>query len=172
MSSNLSYDVVVIGGGNAGFSAAVSAAQSQAGRVLLIDKCPEEWAGGNSYFTAGAFRTVHGGLDDLLPIVKNVDDETAKIIDLNSYTREDFLNDMDRITDGKFDRELGRVLVDESNKAVKWLAGNGLRFELSFNRQVSLTTFILRKLFFFGKVAVLESVVEIENGAENWMLLI
>jgi succinate dehydrogenase/fumarate reductase flavoprotein subunit len=167
MSPNLNYDVVVIGGGNAGFSAAVSAAQSQAGRVLLIDKCPEEWAGGNSYFTAGAFRTVHGGLDDLLPIVTNVDDETAKIIDLSSYTREDFLNDMDRITDGKFDRELGRVLVDESNEAVKWLAGNGLKFELSFNRQVSLTTFNLRKLFVLGTV-VFERIVVFESGVENW----
>jgi flavin-dependent dehydrogenase len=54
--------VLVVGGGNAGFSAAMPAAQSGAKRVLLIDKCPEEWAGGNSYFTAGEFRTVHDGL--------------------------------------------------------------------------------------------------------------
>jgi succinate dehydrogenase/fumarate reductase flavoprotein subunit len=102
-----------------------------------------------------------------LPIITNVDDETAKIIDLSSYTREDFLNDMDRITDGKFDRELGRVLVDESNEAVKWLAGNGLKFELSFNRQVSLTTFNLRKLFVLGTV-VFERIVVFESGVENW----
>lgn len=41
-------DVLVVGGGNAGFSAAVAAKQGGAGRVVLIDKCPKEWAGGNS----------------------------------------------------------------------------------------------------------------------------
>ena len=65
------FDIVVVGAGNAGYSAAISAAESLGpgggGRVLLIDKCPEEWAGGNSYFTAGAMRTVHDGLKDVLP---------------------------------------------------------------------------------------------------------
>jgi len=137
--SFLNCDVVVIGGGNAGFCAAVSAAQSHAGKVLLIDKCPEDWAGGNTYFTAGAFRTVHGGLDDVLPLVSNVDKATSKLIDLDPYSTEDFLDDMSRITHNKYDKQLGRTLVEESNQAVKWLARNGLDFELSFNRQVHLT---------------------------------
>ncbi|KAK2740324.1 hypothetical protein FQN55_008905 [Onygenales sp. PD_40] len=128
-------DVLVAGSGNAGFSAAVSAAQSGAKRVVLIDKCPEEWAGGNSYFTAGAFRTVYHGLQDLLPIVNNVDDETAKIIDMEPYTPKDFSNDMTRITAGRSDPQLSRILVQDSNSAVKWLARNGIRFQLSFNRQ-------------------------------------
>jgi succinate dehydrogenase/fumarate reductase flavoprotein subunit len=125
----------VVGGGNAGFCAAISAAQSGAGKVILIDKCPEEWAGGNSYFTAGAFRTVHHGLEDILPIVNNVDSETANIIDLAPYTRDDFLGDLSRVTHGRFDPELGKELIDESNESVKWLARNGVRFQLSFNRQ-------------------------------------
>lgn len=132
----LSCDVVIIGSGNAGFSAAVSAAQCQAGKVVLIDKCPEGWAGGNTYFTAGAFRISHNGLQDILPIVSNVDDETAKAVDLDSYTNEDFLADMNRVTKGQYNRELGKVLVDQSNEAIKWLAQNGLEFQLSFNRQV------------------------------------
>jgi succinate dehydrogenase/fumarate reductase flavoprotein subunit len=131
----LTTDVLIIGGGNAGFSAAISASQSGAKHVLLIDKCPEDWAGGNSYFTAGAFRTVHGGLDDVLPLVNNVDTETSKLIDLDPYTSDDFLKDLERVTAGKYDRALGRKLVEESNEAVKWLAGNGVRFQLSFNRQ-------------------------------------
>ena len=133
--SSIECDVIVVGGGNAGFSAVVSAAQSRAGRVLLIEKCPEEWAGGNSYFTAGAMRTAHSGLKDLLPLVNNVDAKTASLIDLEAYTRDDFLSDMARITHGQYDRELGRTLVEESNDAIKWLAKNGIRFQLSFNRQ-------------------------------------
>jgi succinate dehydrogenase/fumarate reductase flavoprotein subunit len=141
--SSVSCDVVVIGGGNAGFCAAVAAAQSQAGKVILIDKCPEEWAGGNSYFTAGAFRAVHGGLEDVLPLVSNVDKETSKLIDLDPYTTEDFLNDMARITHDKYDKKLGKALVEESNDAIKWLAKNGLDFQLSFNRQVSGKSYCL-----------------------------
>ncbi|KAH7360210.1 flavoprotein subunit of succinate dehydrogenase/fumarate reductase [Rhexocercosporidium sp. MPI-PUGE-AT-0058] len=133
--SSVECDVVVVGGGNAGFCAAISAIQSGAGNVLLIDKCPEEWAGGNSYFTAGAMRTAHSGLKDVLPLVNNVDTEIAKLIDLEPYTRDDFLADMDRITHGKYNRELGRTLVEESTSAIQWLAKTGVRFQLSFNRQ-------------------------------------
>jgi succinate dehydrogenase/fumarate reductase flavoprotein subunit len=135
--SHIECDVVVAGGGNAGLCVALAAAQSNAGSVVLIDKCPEEWAEGNSYFTAGAFRTAHGGLPDMLPIVNNVDEKTAEMIDLESYTREDFLADLSRVTHGWYDRELGQELVEGSNEAVKWLAENGLKFQLSFNRQVS-----------------------------------
>ncbi|KAH6720379.1 flavoprotein subunit of succinate dehydrogenase/fumarate reductase [Leptodontidium sp. MPI-SDFR-AT-0119] len=133
--SSIECNVIVVGGGNAGFCAAISAAQSGARNVLLIDKCPEEWAGGNSYFTAGAMRTAHSGLKDVLPLVNNVDAEMAKLIDLESYTRDDFLADMERITHGKYDRELGKTLVEESTSAIQWLAKNGVRFQLSFNRQ-------------------------------------
>ncbi|KAL1969132.1 hypothetical protein VTN77DRAFT_386 [Rasamsonia byssochlamydoides] len=128
-------DVLVVGSGNAGFCAAISAAQAGAQHVVIIDKCPETWAGGNSYFTAGAFRTVYAGLDDLLPLVNNVDDETASRIDMSPYTEQDFANDLDRITGGRADPSLARVLVQDSNSAVKWLAQNGVRFQLSFNRQ-------------------------------------
>lgn len=145
------WDVLVVGGGNAGFSAAISAAEALSSttttsstttspptpppRVLLIDKCPESWAGGNSYFTAGAMRCAHAGLPDLLPLVNNVDAALASRIDLDPYTTDDFLADMDRVTGGRYDRALGRRLVDDSNATVRWLAARGVRFQLSFNRQ-------------------------------------
>ncbi|KAI4926820.1 uncharacterized protein J4E92_005980 [Alternaria infectoria] len=128
-------DVLVIGGGNAGFSAATAAAEAGARRVVLIEKAPEEWAGGNSYFTAGAFRTVHNGTSDLLPIVNNVDTETAKLIDMEPYTKDDFQKDMDRVCLCRSDPDLSKALISESNEAVKWLANNGIRYQLSFNRQ-------------------------------------
>lgn len=128
-------DVLVVGGGNAGFSAAISAVESGASRVMLIDACPEDWAGGNSYFTAGAFRAVYHGLQDLLPIVNNVDSSIAQKIDMEAYTAADFEKDIIRICDGRSDPELSHILVHDSNDAVKWLAGHGVRFQLSFNRQ-------------------------------------
>ncbi|TPX16267.1 uncharacterized protein E0L32_003916 [Thyridium curvatum] len=135
MSVPSSCDVIVAGSGNAGFSAAISAAQSGARHVLLVDKCPEEWAGGNTYFTAGAYRTAHDGLLDLLPIVNNVSREQAAKIELGPYTERDFQQDLDKVCVGRSDPELAKALVSESNDAVKWLAENGIRFQLSFNRQ-------------------------------------
>jgi len=128
------YDVIVIGSGNAGFSAALSAAEHGAKRVLLVDKCPPEWAGGNSYFTAGAYRTVFHGLEDVLSFVTSVEPETAKKIDMTAYTNQDFWNDLMRVTNGRADPELGKVLVDESRETVGWLAKKGIKFQLSFNR--------------------------------------
>jgi succinate dehydrogenase/fumarate reductase flavoprotein subunit len=136
--------VLIIGGGNAGFCAALAASQSTTG-VLLIDACPPSWAGGNTYFTAGAFRTAHAGLDDVLPIISNVDDETAKLIDLAPYPEDEFLQDLERVTRGQYDRPLGKELVNESGEVVKWLASRGLVFELSFNRQVGFAVPLVLK---------------------------
>ena len=130
-----SCDVIVVGGGNAGFSAALSAVENGAQHVIIVDKCPEDWSGGNSYFTAGAMRTVHGGLEDLLPVVNNVDADLAKQVDLNPYTQEDFRADMDRICLGRSDPALSKILINESNATIKWLAKHGVRYQLSFNRQ-------------------------------------
>lgn len=130
-----SCDILVVGGGNAGYSAAIAARQAGAKHVVLIDKCPEDWAGGNTYFTAGAYRTVHGGLDDLLPLVNNVDEDLAKLIDLDPYTEDDFRSDVSRICAGRSDVALSNALIQDSNAAIKWLASIGIRFQLSFNRQ-------------------------------------
>ncbi|KAJ5595227.1 uncharacterized protein N7459_001435 [Penicillium hispanicum] len=129
-------DILVIGGGNAGFSAAVSAAQTNPkAKIIVVDKCPADWAGGNSYFTAGAFRTVHDGLDDLLPLVNNTTTEQARRIDMPVYSEADFTNDLHRMTGGRTDPALSKILVQDSRSTIGWLAQNGIRFQLSFNRQ-------------------------------------
>ncbi len=83
---------------------------------------------------------MHNGLEDVLPLVSNVDAETAKTIDLAPYTKEDFLDDMEKVTHGRYDRELGKTLVEGSREAIGWLSGLGLEFQLSFNRQVSISS--------------------------------
>lgn len=129
-------DVLVVGSGNAGFSAAISAAQSNPNAsIVVIDKCPRTWAGGNSYFTAGAFRTVHDGLADLLPLVNNAAPDQAARIDMPVYSETDFAHDLDRMTGGRTDPALSKILVQDSRSTIGWLAQNGIRFQLSFNRQ-------------------------------------
>ncbi|KAJ5129789.1 uncharacterized protein N7515_005828 [Penicillium bovifimosum] len=136
MSLSQKTDILVIGSGNAGLSAALSAAQTNPTlKVTVIEKSPSSWAGGNTYFTAGAFRTVHNGLSDLLPLVNNTTPSQASRIDMDPYTESDFTADLQRMTGGRTDPALSKALVSDSRAAITWLASNGVRFQLSFNRQ-------------------------------------
>jgi tricarballylate dehydrogenase len=128
------YDVLVVGAGNAAFSAA-HAARERGARVGMLEKAPREWLGGNSYFTAGAFRTVYDGLDDLRPLLEDLDEQTARRVVLPPYRRDDFAEDMRRVTHGRCDPHLTRILIDDSAEVVRWLHGKGLRWRLMFERQ-------------------------------------
>lgn len=136
---DLQWDCVVVGSGHAGSCAALSATEHGLKRVLIIDKCPEEWVGGNGYFTAGAHRTTHQGLHDLLPIVCNVTPEQASDIDMEPYAAEEFTSDIMRLGDGQSNPGLVEAVVQDSRGAVQWLAERAkIPFTLSFNRQAYL----------------------------------
>ncbi|MEU6711382.1 FAD-dependent tricarballylate dehydrogenase TcuA [Nonomuraea sp. NPDC046802] len=126
------HDVVVVGGGNAGFSAAHAAAE-RGRRVLLLERGPAEEAGGNSYYTAGAFRVAHDGLGDLVDLLDPDARHAATV--LPSYPSADFAADMARVTDGRNDKALTEVLIGESAGTLRWLHGKGLRFRLMYERQ-------------------------------------
>jgi len=137
--SHLKFDVIVVGSGNAGSSAALSAIDGGCEHVLLIDKCPPEWVGGNGYFTAGAYRTVHGGLTDILDIVPNVDPELVTTIDMEPYTHEQFTKDIMRLSDERSEPSLVKVLVDDSHDTIWWLSKRvKIPFIFSFHRQAYL----------------------------------
>ena len=128
------WDVIVVGAGNAGMCAA-HAARERGRRVLVLEKADEAWSGGNSAFTAGAIRLAHGGLDDLRDAVEGVDDELADTTDLDPYTEDEFLTDMRRVTLGRGDEAMARILVGDSAAVVRWLRDKGLRFRLMYERQ-------------------------------------
>lgn len=131
------YDVIVVGSGAAGLTAALSAYTSNPRlRILIVEKAPQKWSGGNGYFTAGAYRTAHDGLASLLPLVSNVHAEQRDKIDLAPYTTEDFQHDLQRVTEGRSDKLLGSVLVNDSLDTVRWLKEHGnVDWWLSFRRQ-------------------------------------
>jgi tricarballylate dehydrogenase len=130
------WDVIVAGAGNAGMCAA-HAARERGRRVLVLEKADEEWSGGNSAFTAGAIRLAHGGLEDVRDVVEGVDDELAATTDLDPYTEDDFLADMRRVTLGRGDEAMARILVGDSAGVVRWLHEKGLRFRLMYERQAN-----------------------------------
>jgi tricarballylate dehydrogenase len=127
-------DVVVVGGGNAGFCAALSAAE-QGARVLVLEKAVEAESGGNSFYTAGAFRFAFDGIDDILPILEPDPLGRLDASVVPPYGTELFLGDMRRITEGRCDPAMTDVLVSRSLETVRWMHGQGVQFRLMYERQ-------------------------------------
>src|ERR1051326_6182820 len=105
-----SSDVVIVGAGNAAFCAGLAAAEHGAS-VLMLERAPEDEAGGNSRFTAGAFRCVYDGVEDLRALMPDLTDEEGSKSDCGTYTEEKFFDDMGRITEYRTDPDLCEILV-------------------------------------------------------------
>jgi tricarballylate dehydrogenase len=127
-------DVIVVGAGNAGFCAAHAAAQRGA-RVLMLEKAPDDWLGGNSYFTAGAIRSVHDGLEDVLSLVEPIEPERVQATELAPYGADEFREDMRRLTEGRADPDLVALLIGDSRATLRWLADEGIALRLMYDRQ-------------------------------------
>lgn len=125
-------DVVVVGSGNAAISAALAAREAGAD-VQVLEKAPRDWAGGNSYFTAGAFRLTYESLDDIRELI--ADASEADGVEIPPYRDEDFAADMRRLTQGRCDPALSDILAREATDAARWLAGHGVRWRLQRERQ-------------------------------------
>ena len=125
-------DVVVVGGGNAGFSAAHAAAE-RGRRVLLLEKGEPAQAGGNSYYTAGAIRVAHDGLTDVADLLD--EDDRHAVTVLPPYPAATFAADMTKVTGGRNDPALTEVLIAESQATLRWLHDKGLRYRLMYERQ-------------------------------------
>ncbi|MGW9403021.1 FAD-dependent tricarballylate dehydrogenase TcuA [Arthrobacter sp. NPDC055585] len=130
--NQLDADVLVIGGGNAGFTAAHAAAE-RGRKVILLEKGTPELSGGNSFYTAGATRIVHGGLEDLRGFIE--DDDRHPVTEVPPYTAQDYASDLEKVTEGRNDPALTEVLIAESQSTLRWLAGLGLKYRLMYERQ-------------------------------------
>lgn len=126
-------DVIVIGGGNAAFTAAHSA-RERGRSVILLEAADRFETGGNSYYTAGATRIAHDGLDDLRSTLVEPDERHGST-EVPPYSREDYLADLERVTEGRTDRAMAEILVDEAAEALRWLKSLGLRYRLMYERQ-------------------------------------
>ena len=122
-----SYDVIVIGGGNAGLCAALAARESGAS-VLVLERAPQAKRGGNSAFTGGGFRMVHNGLEDVLKIVPDLTQDEIDRTDFGSYTAEQYLDDLGRVTQYYIDPDLAEILVNRSTDTVRWIHQQGVKF--------------------------------------------
>lgn len=128
------FDVVVVGAGNAAFSAAHAAAEGGS-TVCMLEKAPEAELGGNSYFTLGSFRITYGGMEDVLPLLSGTSERDVDDVELSPYPAEAFLSDLRRLTNGRTDPVLSEILVTESYAAVRWLRDVGIEWRLQDDNQ-------------------------------------
>jgi tricarballylate dehydrogenase len=128
------FDVVVVGGGNAAMCAALSAREAGA-RVLVIEKAPAEWRGGNSFFTAGGFRFAFKGFEDLRDLVGDMSDEEAQAMEVDPYPEDTYYDDLMRVTEDMADPDLAMLLVRNSQPTMRWMRDRGIRWIPMFGRQ-------------------------------------
>jgi len=128
------YDVVVVGAGNAAFCAAL-AAREKVSRVLVLERATEDESGGNSRFTAGLMRVAYKGVEDLKRAMPDLSAQEIARSDFGTYTEEQFLDDMARLTEYRCDPDLTELLVKRSLDTVAWMRAKGVRFTAAWGRQ-------------------------------------
>jgi tricarballylate dehydrogenase len=110
--SDAPWDVVVIGGGNAGLVAAITA-RERVSRVLLLERAPAVLRGGNTRHTRNV-RCVHDAGDAYTP---------------GSYTYDELWADLCAVGDGPSSEELASLTVRESASVPGWMSAHGIRWQ-------------------------------------------
>lgn len=131
---NHACDVLIVGGGNAAFAAALAAREAGAS-VLVLEAAPEAERGGNSRFTAGAMRVAYNGVDDLARLMPDLTDEEKNGTDFGAYPEDQFYDDLCRVTQYRTDPKLAETLVSRSLDTMLWMRAKGVRFTPIYGRQ-------------------------------------
>jgi len=129
------YDVIVVGAGNAALTAALAARENGA-TVLILEKAPEHEKGGNSYFTAGGFRFCHNGIEDVAKdVLTDLSAAEREQIVLPVHDRKVFYDALMKVTRHQSNEDMAWRLIDNSRPTMVWLRSHGIRFIPMFGRQ-------------------------------------
>jgi tricarballylate dehydrogenase len=130
MQDDKTYDVLIVGGGNAGLCAALTAREAGAS-VLVVEAAPKDSRGGNSRHVRN-LRCMHDAPEGVL---------------LDSYSLSEYWEDLQQVTGGNTNEELARLTLKESGECYRWMMKQGVRFQpaLSGTLQLSRTN-----AFFLG----------------------
>ena len=124
------YDVLVLGGGNAALTAAITARRAGVS-VLVVECSPRDFRGGNSRHTRN-LRCMHEGPADVLT---------------EAYPEEEYWQDLVRVTGGKTHEQLARMTIRQSADCRAWMVQHGVRFQPSLRGTLHLAR---TNAFFLG----------------------
>lgn len=157
------YDVVVVGGGVAGLSAAVAAAEAGA-RVAVLERSPEAETGGNTRYTEAFLRMksldeVADGFADALvddfmghPDPGIVGDAALPARRQGALYRATHTVDPDYVA----------TLAEQAPEALRWMGGHGVRFD--FVPTPFLTRSTTRMAPVGGGLAIVETMGKAARG--------
>jgi tricarballylate dehydrogenase len=130
MTADPDFDVAVVGGGNAGLCAALTARQAGA-RVIVLECAPRHLRGGNSRHTRN-LRCAHAAPTDVLT---------------ETYSHDQLMTDLLRVNDGETDQRLAHLVVAHSAECPTWMKTFGARFQASLRGTLHLSR---TNAFFLG----------------------
>ncbi len=120
-------DVVIVGAGLSGLCSALTA--HEAGKsVIVIERAPIEERGGNTRFSNGAMRAVYRGVEDIEALVGEIGEAERARADFGEYTREQYFDDLGRVTEYRVHPDMAGLLIDRSRETMLWLRAQGVRF--------------------------------------------
>jgi tricarballylate dehydrogenase len=108
------HDVVVAGGGSAALCAAIQARLDGA-TVLLLERTPRAWRGGNSKYT------------------RNLRCASAE------YREDELLADLVAVTGAELDRDLAAYTIERSRELPAWLGDRGVRWQPALHGTLQLS---------------------------------
>ena len=115
------FDVIVVGGGNAGLCAALAARHSVP-RVLVLERAPEYMRGGNSRHTRN-IRCAHASADKFFSA---------------PYSEEELLDDLIGVTGGPANLDLAKFAIRQSSKLPGWMEEHGAAWQQPLAGTLSL----------------------------------
>ena len=115
------WDILVIGAGNAGLCAAITAAEAGCS-VLVIEAATRDMRGGNTRHTRN-LRAMHEAPTDVLT---------------DAYSFEEYFDDLMRVTRGITNRELASLTLEKSAELTGWLGERGVRFQPALSGTLNL----------------------------------
>ena len=115
------WDVLIIGAGNAGICAAITAAEAGCS-VLVLEAAPRDMRGGNTRHTRN-LRAMHDEPTDVLT---------------GSYSFEEYFEDLMRVTKGVMNETLASITLRQSDDLTQWLMARGVRFQPALSGTLNL----------------------------------
>ena len=115
------FDVAILGGGNAALCAALAAAE-RGKSVLVVERAPRAFRGGNSRHVRN-IRCMHAAPTDVLT---------------DAYPEDEFMADVLRVTGGATNETLARMVIRGSAAATRRMKGFGVRFQPSLRGTLHL----------------------------------